>query len=200
MQPSPQAVESVRRCVRSALADVTGETAGDADFHLPAGLEPDDFLAAVARHRVTEVLADNISKLALPATVIGALRGARQRHSLRVMSDVHQMRSVQCTLHDASVPHLMFKGVVLAALTTGDYTARGHGDVDVWVPPESVPAAYDALTTAGWATRAGYPPPSQSWAWRHLLRTSHQIPMGNSHSEVDLHWRLHPTVTALLSF
>lgn len=184
-----RAVQAVRDAVRGALLVEGGRaTTWRYDDRLPAA----DFLAAVERHRVVPVLADHADALSLPDDVTSALRQRRDAGRLAAMTLLREIGRVQAALDGAGLRWLAFKGPVLAAQTTGDFTARGAGDVDVLVAPEDVPAAWAALVDAGWRHHDGRPAPSDAWAWRHHLATHYELPMLGEPTVVDLHWSLHP--------
>lgn len=184
-----RAVQAVRDAVRGALLVEGGRST---TWQYDARLAPAEFLTAVERHRVVPVLADHAEALRLPDEVVHALRQRRDAGRFAAMTLLREVGRVQAALDGAGVRWLVFKGPALAAQTTGDFTARGAGDVDVLVAPDDVPAAWAALVDAGWGHHPARPAPSDAWAWRHHLTTHYELPMLGEPTVVDLHWSLHP--------
>ena len=195
--PSTRASAALRRCVRVALSHEQGlAPRWQWDPVLNAG----DFLAAVQRQRVTEVLADNASHLELPYSVASCLVDRRNTGRLLSMAQVSGLAHVKEAMTDAGVRFLSVKGPALATQTTGDFTARGSGDIDILVAPSSVAAARDALVSHGWRPRERQPDNPGSWGWRHMLAAYYEMTLEGPRGTVDLHWRLDHTHAALPDF
>lgn len=195
--PTGAAVQAVRDAVRGALLVEGGRATS---WQYDARLASADFLTAVERHRVVPVLADHADALRLPDEIATTLRQRRDAGRFAAMTLLREVGRVQVALEGAGVRWLAFKGPALAAQTTGDFTARGAGDVDVLVAPQDVPAAWAALVDAGWRHHEGRPSPSGAWAWRHHLETHYELPMLGEPTVVDLHWSLHPARGVLPDF
>jgi hypothetical protein len=88
----------------------------------------------------------------------------------------------------ADIPHVVYKGVAMAAQMGVDWRLRQSGDVDVLVPPESIPAALAALRDVGWDGGSQAPGRTHFWAGCEVTLTGAAV-------EVDLHWR--PNVSPL---
>lgn len=187
----PAAVASLRQLVRAGLAR-EDRPGADVAWHWDADLDHGAFLAAARRHFLAPFVVDHGDHLGVPAPVLDALRPDRERLALTVLLWVHQTRVVLEALEAAGVRALVFKGPVLARLTTGDPTARGVGDVDVWVDPADVATAHRALDGAGFRPDPTYPRPGDSFAWRHTVRTYYEVAFTGDHVDVDLHWWLDP--------
>ena len=160
-----------------------------------------DVLPVVARHRVIDVLAQHAEALELGPDLAAALAALRDHDRRRRAIQVLEIGDMQTTLSSAGISSLVFKGLPLAVQTTGDPGARGVGDLDLLVDPASVQDAYDALTALGYVLRSdseGLRP--GTWAWRHVLRASASLSFGGPGSNIDLHWRLDPTLDGLPSF
>ena len=166
-------------------------------WELPDEVDSLDFLAVVRRHRVVEVVADNLGRgVSLPPDVAHVLVRERRANAVQIMRLVHDLGRASALLRDNGIHHLVFKGPVLATITTGDFTARGPSDLDIWVPSRLLPDAHAVLMDAGWSPCSSYPLPGPSWAWRHMVRTTYQVTMTAQHHDIDLHWRLHPAQSA----
>lgn len=197
VQDSSSAVGEVRQAVRAALMLEQGRPT---QWRWRADLCSDAFLAAVARHRVTQVLADAASALGLPDDVVRGLRSDRRAATYSSMLQVQELLRINDVLGHAAVPWLAFKGPALAVQTTGDFSARGSGDLDVLVRPTDVERAHHALSNAGWRATGGFPIPGGSWGWRYLLAVGQELPMVSLGSRLDLHWHLAPSHRSLPTF
>lgn len=192
---TPAAVSQVRRAVRSALRVEAG---GAACWEWTHTVPTDDFVEAVARHRVAALLAAARAPLALPDDVGDALDRLAARSRLDAMASLRQVRLVTDLL--AGLDHLLLKGVPLALRTTGDPLGRGPGDVDVLVRPGQLDEALDRLLAAGWRCRDGYTVDRAAWAWRYQRWSSYEVALEGPSGDVDLHWRLDPTHAGLPGF
>ncbi len=88
-------------------------------------------------------------------------------------------------LGDAGIPVLALKGVALAATVYADPAHRPMSDVDLWVPPDRMPAAAAVLRELGFAahTRPDRPP-----AWQALVGGELQfVRPGWARGLVELH-------------
>ncbi len=196
--PLPSAaVEELRRLLRAALTvDAGAAPAAARDPHVPAA----ELLAAARRHRVEIALAPHAATLGCADAEVEALARASRAQRVAAMRLVAQVHQVQAALEAAGVPALFIKGPVLAAQTTGDPLARGGGDVDVWVAPNSVARAQEALIPLGLQPRAAYPVPTEPAAWRLMIATMYETPLIAPAWAVDLHWHLDYNRAGLPSF
>ncbi|MEZ0579734.1 nucleotidyltransferase family protein [Nocardioides sp. MH1] len=192
---SPAAVSHVRRAVRAALAVEGG---AEPAWSWQGQVADADFAEAVARHRVSLVLADHADALGLTGRVRRAVVAQRDEERLGALAQIRLLASVDELLAD--IPHLFFKGAALATLTTGDPAARGEGDVDVLVPPGALAAAASAIGAAGWEVRPTYTADQGSWAWRYQRWGAHEMAFDRGTETIDLHWRLGPTYDGLPAF
>jgi hypothetical protein len=129
----------------------------------------------------------------LPDILAGEAR--RQRLTLWRQSRERLAQAVSLaeTLRSAGIEPVFLKGTALVARHYPDPGLRGVGDVDFMVPRESVPAAAEALTQAGWSSEEGLSPE----AIRRQMRAGHawQFYKNDEDGEeqmCDLHW--HPVV------
>jgi hypothetical protein len=187
MPPVPQAVSAVRDVVRAVLA-------GDPVPVAPADISDDDLVVEVVNQRVAGLLVD----VGLPEGVEEALRPVVDADRMAVLRQVRQMDEMACAL--TGVDWLAIKGPLLAIQTTGDFAARGYGDIDILVSPDDVADVHGRLVAAGWRPSGNFPQPGPSWAWRHLLRSYCELPLYGRRSAVDLHWALAPTTGRLPTF
>lgn len=197
MRPSPEATAAVRRAVGAALVTEAGGRTLPVDL---GGVGLDDLLAAVQRHRVTALLAAQGASIGLPPDVVKALVDARQRAQLGSLGHLRRLVEVGRVLEEAGVPVLFVKGPCLAMQTTGDFTSRDPGDVDILVDPASAAEALTALVDAGWEPVPGLPSDVSSWGWKYLQTVSYEVTLDGPLGAVDLHWRLDPTRRGLPGF
>jgi hypothetical protein len=197
MPLSDAGVRAVRGCVAAALRHESGS---QHEWAWDGSVPEDEFITAVTRHRVVEVIAENLDGLTLPDRLVNELRAERDRRRLAALVQAHELFRAMNVLDTARIPCLPFKGQALAVQSTGDFTARGLGDLDLFVHPARVADAHAALSAAGWEPWAGSPAPGPSWAWRHLLDTSHSLPLRGERSSIDLHWWLEWKHAALPDF
>ncbi|WP_322937123.1 nucleotidyltransferase family protein [Nocardioides bizhenqiangii] len=193
---TPAAVSEVRRAVRAALALEDGDAT--VRWTWRARVPESDFVDAVERHRATMVLADHVDVLGLPTAVRREVVAQRDRERMGALAQIRLTAAVDGLL--AGVDHLFFKGVALAALTTGDPGARGDGDVDVMVSPDRLADAARALQADGWTVRPTYTSDQTSWAWRYQRWGAHEMAYDRDGQTIDLHWRLDPTYDGLPGF
>jgi hypothetical protein len=191
------ATVAVRRAVRAALV---AEAGGLVSAPGLGGVIPEDFLAAVRRHRVTALLAGQGAAIGLPPDVTRLLTTAREQARLRSLRQLRRLAEVARVLDASGVPTLFVKGPCLAVQTTGDFTARDSGDVDLLVPPTEAAAALTALRAAGWEPVPGLPSDVRSWGWRYLQRVYCEVALTGPLGALDLHWRLDPTRRGLPGF
>lgn len=193
MTAGPGSLDLVRTLVRAALAAEEGLPAAPVAFGATA---PDHVVPVIQRHRLEPILHAHAAALGLPEQVVGFLDAwravARQRTLLQTLETVRA--------HDLLVTHgvaaLVFKGQALAVQTTGLADARGPGDIDVLVAPETLGEAHRVLIEAGWALREGGRVEPDTWAWRHVRRWGNALTYVGRGADVDLHWRLEATPSA----
>lgn len=104
-----------------------------------------------------------------------------------------RLQSVAAAITDvltrAGVRSLAYKGVALAAQTTGDPASRGFGDVDILVSPSDFIAAHNALIGAGARLMPGYVPDPHSHLWPTAQRIGNEAPYRWRGVDLDMHWR-----------
>jgi hypothetical protein len=196
VSPTPPAVRRVRAWVRGSLRLEAG-LSWDAEPATEAG---GDLLEAVRRHRVAELVGAHAAEVGIPAGLaeqIGQLRTANRR---ALMVQILEIDRVQRLFEQADLDCLVIKGPALAVQSAGDPAARGAGDVDLLVSPDTVGDAHRLLIANGWALRVGSEVTPGTWAWKHVLGSFNAFTYDGPGSTVDLHWRLDPTLDALPRF
>ncbi|MCX6399564.1 MAG: nucleotidyltransferase family protein [Propionibacteriales bacterium] len=189
MSASPDVLDVLRTLVQRAL-DVEE---GVPTTPVPLGsVAVADLLAAIGRHRVTDVLRTHGDVLGLPVEITRVLDSARQRNRKRLMLQTFETVRAVKLLNDSGIDVLVFKGQALAVQTTGQADARGAGDIDLLVARDAVADAHRALTSSGWALHPCGRVEPEMWAWRHVSRWGSALTYLGDGGDVDLHWRFEP--------
>ncbi|MGF9759614.1 nucleotidyltransferase family protein [Microvirga sp. 0TCS3.31] len=188
--PAGGAPASAVIALRDALRHLRSDNEGR--WSAPDALSPDDLLAAARQHHVVPYLSANLDRLDLPTQASAELTAVagRQRAGAKLLAA--DLAEATDALDAFGVRALAFKGVALATQSYGDFAIRGAGDLDLLVPPSELVAAYTALMRAGWKPSTAFPVLSESWAWRHFLRTGNELTLSRQTSDIDLHWHLAP--------
>lgn len=190
----------VRDLARAALALEAGIPTAAVTPPEGVRFDTEDVVFAVTRHRLASLLGTYGTDLGL--TEETALAVADLRSSQRQLLLVQQLElgDVQGMVAAAGIPCLVLKGLPLAVQTTGDPGARGPGDIDLLVPPASVPDVHHLLGRHGWVLRDDGDVTPGTWAWNHVLRNACALTYVGPGSNIDLHWRLDTTLDSLPCF
>ncbi len=189
-----EAVDALRSALRHI---VSGD---DGVWPAPPGLTRAAFVAAAHQHHVVPFLDLHVDRLVLPSGTAAFIRAAAAQSASATEVLASDLAVALTSLERAGVRALAVKGVSLAVQAYDDLTARGAGDLDLLVAPADLARAHQALTSAGWVHDESYPAPGDSWGWRHLVRTGHEVSLHGSRSSVDLHWHLAPARSSFPSF
>lgn len=195
---SKDEIEQLRRAVRFAMAVESANAVTPPDL---SAVEATRFAYAVSRHRLEICLAPHLATLGLPADVVALISARAAGSRLSAMAVAAGTLEVSTLLSEAGVRALIFKGCALAAQSTGDFTVRGAGDVDVLVHPRDVEAATRALEGIGFR-RGPYLAAKDfdSRQWRYARWVSCEFPLSRGRLDVDLHWALTNVRDALPAF
>lgn len=151
------------------------------------------FLQMVARQRVWAMAQAGLltANVSVPADVGQRLKNKAQKiagQNLRLAAEIVRL---QHALAAAGVTAVFIKGVVLADRVYGSIAIKHGKDIDIWMPPDQVDAAWRCLEHIGY--RQQWLPANHSAALRHRLMR-HKKEMSFCHmqtgAEVELHWRL----------
>lgn len=186
-------VAALRDALRHLVSPATSP------WQLPAAVTR-QFVATVQLHRLAPLVVRNLDRLDLPPEVSTQLLANSAYEATTTHRQAEELHEIFTRLESVGVRALTFKGLALAAQAHGDFTARGPGDHDLLVHPSDIARAHAALTSLGWIPSHGFARPGSSWAWRHLVRNYHELPMVRGQSSVDLHWHLGSVRTAFPSF
>lgn len=153
------------------------------------GISADDVITMAARHRVVGELATVADALPLEPVTRERLTRLHRQEAQAALRVAAVTVDVVRILHEAGIPSLVFKGVVLALQSTGDIGRRGAGDIDVLVHPDDVERADRALTAAGAQWIPGRIPRPGSPLWPVARSIRPEAPYRLRGVDVDLHWR-----------
>lgn len=157
-------------------------------------LTPADLVELVVRHRVVGVVAPNAARLGLDDEVAHTLTDLHRREVVKALTMMRSAVLASEALTTAGIDHLVVKGAPLAVLQGRTPTARGGGDVDLWVDRDRVRAAVATLAEAGWTWRGdGIPMSLPPGGWHARLSAWFKSEVSLRHGTalpIDLHWRL----------
>lgn len=125
--------------------------------------------------------------LPLDATGRELIAASSRLHSIRALQRVGVLTQIRDALADAGVPAIFFKGVVLSQVIWERLSARGAGDIDVFVPASALPDAVQALRTIGIRVPAALADLRPRSVDRQL---HHALSLDLRGVEVDVHYRL----------
>lgn len=148
----------------------------------------------IAEQRVVGVISPAVVDLHVPNDTADTIRGLFRNTVTGALPVAHDAARASTALSTQGIDHLIVKGVPLALIAGKDVTARGPGDVDVWVRSNDLIRAEAALADAGWTRRVDarhLPLPTDGWRWRWFVHEMHEFPLARAGgSDIDLHWRL----------
>jgi hypothetical protein len=156
--------------------------------HIPVDKQP-DFITAVARHRVSSTIAPVGQFIGLTPESQNKLDYVLSQDILGSMRLQSAAAAITDVLTQAGVRSIVYKGVALAAQTTGDPATRGFGDVDILVSPSDFIAAHDALIDAGARSALKTLPDPHSHLWPTAQRIGCEVPYRWRDVDLDMHWR-----------
>jgi len=148
-----------------------------------------DFVSAVVRHRVSSTVAPVGHFIGLTPESQDQLDFILSQDILGSMRLQSAAASITDELTQAGVRSFVYKGVALAAQTTGNPASRGYGDVDILVPPADMVRAHDTLISAGARLMPGFVPDPHSHLWPTAQRIGCEAPYRWRGVDLDIHWR-----------
>jgi hypothetical protein len=129
---------------------------------------------------------------AIPEALATEWRAWEQHNRLLVLANWAVTTHALGTLDAAGIVAMPIKGVALSQQLYGSPWLRPAGDVDLLVERRVIPAAHQALLSAGFVTKDLFATLSAN-QWRWLLNNDHQVCYRDPQSGllVELHWRMH---------
>lgn len=117
--------------------------------------DPDALLRAARRHALVPALARAVRDLDVAAPIARALAEARATAAQDALRLAGELARVHRALAAADVRALAFKGPTLGVLAYDDVAARTFGDLDLWIEPDRLGRAADALADVGYLPAPG---------------------------------------------
>lgn len=161
--------------------------------------------------RTAKLLASLASRLehanclgALPDAVQGALRGEERTAAFLEHMARFALRRLAATLAPLQVDVVLLKGAAYLAQDLALSRGRLVSDVDILVPAARLAEVEDALTRAGWVSKATDPYDDRYYrAWGHelppLRHADHPLELDVHHQILPPTGRIHPRVDALFA-
>jgi len=179
----------VRQLVSGALQLEAGETPTVPDWD---ACELEAVSALIARHRLAISLTNALPRLDAPDTLFTTVNQRAKTEQLLTMPLLAAVREVIEAMQQAGIRCLIFKGIALAMQTTGNPLARGTGDIDVLIAPETLSDGLKVLGKLGFQPPASVPRrlPSalDSWAGRYARWADYEVTIKRGNVFIDLHW------------
>jgi hypothetical protein len=149
------------------------ESAIDWDGHLDHG-----------SFRLLPLTYRNLKQLGVRDPIMGKLKGIYLKAWYENQRLFFEASKILTYLHNEGIQTMVLKGIPLAILHYGDHGVRPMSDIDILVPASQAISTADALKRAGW-TPTAYGSLVMPMQYRH----SQQF-IGESGTEVDLHWNI----------
>jgi len=148
-----------------------------------------DFIAAVVRHRVSSTVAPLAGFIGLTAEHCATLESVLSGDILGSMRLQSAAAAITDALTQAGIRSMVYKGVALAAQTTGNPASRGYGDVDILVHPATMDLVHEVLLDLGAEFVRGFIPVPGSDLWPTAQRLGCEAPYRWHGVDLDVHWR-----------
>ena len=152
-------------------------------------------LSLARQHGVTPLLGRNLARLGWP-DVPGDVRaevelGAR-RNAARNALLARELGELLIRCRGRGIPAIPLKGVTLAEQLYGDPSLRESHDIDLLVPTEAVPDAWELLLAAGYTPAPDTPLRSADARWLRATKSACAFvrPHLAFRYVVDLHWHV----------
>jgi hypothetical protein len=152
-------------------------------------------LRQARRHAVAPLLGRSLARLGwpgVPGNVRAELELGDRRNAARNALLARELAELLARCRERGVPAIPLKGVTLAERLYGDPSLRECHDIDVLVPTEAIPKAWELLVAAGYAPAADTSLRSNDAGW--LRATMSACAFVRQHREfryvVDLHWHV----------
>jgi hypothetical protein len=175
---------AVRAAVFDAVTAAVRRDTSTAAANRVAGVPGHLLVAAAEGHGVGHLVSDWLRAVDPDHPAVTDLMGANERAARFYLRSLGALGALTTALSDGGVPHLTFKGPILAtmAMTTAK---RRFSDLDVMVAPADLDRAIELLRGTGAAV---FP----YGGWRHFAETQHaQIPLTLPFGmPLDLHWHM----------
>jgi hypothetical protein len=117
---------------------------------------PSDLMEAVQLHRLAIFLAGDslIEKLFCDLNL--PLKEIARNETLAALALTGLTHEISALFEMNGIPMMVLKGIPLSLQTTQTVTARGRGDLDLWVRPRDLSAAINLLESVGFRLTRGF--------------------------------------------
>ncbi len=136
--------------------------------------------------RLLSLVHFNLTRHGIEHPARGRLLGIRRKFWAENQKLFHGVRPLVERLRERGIPVMLGKGAALAAAAYPDAGLRPMRDVDVHVPRESFPQAWEIAMAGGWTLAPGAYAPRPFC--EEFLSFRHALPLRRANCEVDLHW------------
>lgn len=157
---------------------------------------PSDLMEAVQLHRLAIFLAGDslIEKLFCDLNL--PLKEIARNESLAALALTGLTHEISALFKMNGIPMMVLKGIPLSLQTTQTVTARGQGDLDLWVRPRDLGAAINLLESVGFHLTEGFSCFADStfqglYSRFVSIEISLMRTRGRHSQFIDLHW--HPS-------
>lgn len=128
---------------------------------------------------------------ALPEPVALHVKERARQFSMRAMAHIARLHQLVECLSSLGIRSLALKGPSLAMVLGGDVGWRMSSDIDLWVDPQRVQEAHDALVKQGYQDAVGYAEHQRNWLLgRGDGATNHLVLVRGADEMVELHFQL----------
>ena len=157
---------------------------------------PSDLIEAIQLHRVAIILAGDTLIQKLFSDLNLSLSEIVRNETLAALALTGLTHEISALFELNSIPMMVLKGIPLSLQTTQTVTARGRGDLDLWVKPRDLHAAINLLESEGFHLAKGFSCVADSTFQGLYSRfVSIEISLmrirGHHIQFIDLHW--HPS-------
>ena len=162
---------------------------------VPAPLDPTLWeeldLQLVTQQRVSLLVGNYATASGISNETIDRVLSDAVAHTHAAFQVAGQTTAVSEALTNASVRHLILKGVAWGALV-GAVASRGAGDIDVLVADADIHAAGDVFVNLGFRPASAMPDPTERTDWSVVTFVERERTYLGTPVDVDLHWRISP--------
>jgi hypothetical protein len=131
--------------------------------------------------------ADSPVYASVPAEAVESLHAACTLIAGRSLKLAAKLGAISAHLQGQGIPHIVYKGPLLAEQYYGNCALRAYRDLDLIVTPDQLIAARDALAAIGFHDKAGLSSSQQAASFK--LGFEHPF-SAEGGVDLDLHWRL----------
>ena len=153
--------------------------------------EYEPWLRRVMRHKMLPWLCRELPE-AIPEQFLNTVHALCQTNARRNLALTRELLALMALLDRAGLPALAYKGPVLAQRLYGELGMRQFSDLDLLLPPDSIPEVRRVLTAAGYRRVQPHSALSERQE-KAFLKDEWEYHFVSPHSVfIEIHWRLLP--------